>query len=237
MNTFIILCGGYGTRFQKVSKTLPKILIEIKPGITMIDWLIQEYLPLKSKIILATGHLHEKVFDHVNQKEYRRNIIFAEEKERLGTGGALINASKFVDTKEFIALNGDTIQELSIEKFLKKSKLDNSHLINVGCTLNKKVDSGIVLINQKNYIISFTEKKLPTLKNNNLKKLSSLGIYRCCSNYFKKLPVGFISLEEEIIPELVSTKKVKASIFDTDYKDYGTFDRYNELMQRNIYKG
>ena len=149
---------------EGIKKTLPKILIEIKPGIPMIDWLIQEYLPLRSKIILATGHLHEKVFDHVNQKEYRRNIIFAEEKERLGTGGALINASRFVDTKDFIALNGDTIQELSIDNFLKKSKLDNSHFINVGCTLNKKNDSGIVLINQKNYIISFTEKKLPNLQ-------------------------------------------------------------------------
>ena len=57
MNNFVILCGGYGTRFQKVSKTLPKILIDIKPGITMLDWLIQEYLPSRSKILLATGHL------------------------------------------------------------------------------------------------------------------------------------------------------------------------------------
>ena len=163
-----------------------KILIKIKPGITMLDWLIQEYLPLRSKIILATGHLHKKVFDHVSNKKYRSKIIFAEEKERLGTGGALINASRFVDAEEFIALNGDTIQELSIHDFLKKSKLDNSYLINVGCTLNKKNDSGIVLTNQKNYIESFTEKKLPNLKNNNFKKLSSLGLYRCSSNYFKK---------------------------------------------------
>ena len=234
MNTFIILCGGYGTRFQKVSNTLPKILIEIKPGLTMIDWLIQEYLPLRSKIILATGHLHEKVFDYVSQKEYRRNVIFAEEKERLGTGGALINASRFVDTKEFIALNGDTIQELSIDNFLKNSKLDNSYFINVGCTINNKSDSGIVLINQKDYIVSFTEKTLPNFKNNNFKKLSSLGIYRCSSNYFKNLPIGYISLEEEILPELVSRKKVKASIFNTDYKDYGTFDRYSDLMRKNI---
>ena len=234
MNTFIILCGGYGTRFQKVSKTIPKILIKIQPGITMLDWLIEEYLPLGSEIILATGHLHERVFDHVSKKKYRSNIVFAEEKERLGTGGALINASRLVDTEDFIALNGDTIQELSIYNFLKKSKLDNSYFINVGCTVNKKIDAGIVLINQENYIESFTEKKSPNLTNNNFKKLSSLGIYRCSSNYFKNLPIGYISLEEEILPELVSRKKVKASIFNTDYKDYGTFDRYSDLMRKNI---
>ena len=235
MNTFIVLCGGYGTRFQKVSKSLPKILVEIKPGITMIDWLIQEYLPLKSKIILATGHLHEKVFAHVNRKEYKKNVICVEEKERLGTGGALINASRFIDTEEFIALNGDTIQELSINNFLKESKLDENSLINVGCTINQKTDAGIVLINQKSYIVSFTEKKSPDVnKNNKLKKVSSLGIYRCNSHYFKNLPINYISLEEEILPKLVFLKKAKASIFNADFKDFGTFDRYKNLMKKNI---
>ncbi len=234
MNTFIILCGGYGTRFQKVSKTVPKILIDINPGIPMLDWLIQEYLPLKSKIILATGHLHEKIFEHVAKKEYRSKILFAEEKNKLGTGGALINASRFVEDDEFIALNGDTIQELSINDFLKESKLDNGSLINVGCTLNKKFDAGIVLINQDNFIESFSEKKSPKHKSCKLKKASSLGLYKCSSHYFKNLPVSLISLEEEILPELVLLKKAKASIFNADYKDFGTIDRYNKLINKNI---
>ena len=73
MNTFIVLCGGYGKRFQKVSKTLPKILAEISPGISMLDWLIEDYLPSNSSIILATGHLHEKVFEYIKIKIIKIN--------------------------------------------------------------------------------------------------------------------------------------------------------------------
>ena len=75
MNNFVILCGGYGTRFQKVSKTLPKILIDIKPGITMLDWLIQEYLPSRSKILLATGHLHEKYLNMYQKKNIEKEFF------------------------------------------------------------------------------------------------------------------------------------------------------------------
>ena len=55
-------------RFQKVSKNLPKILAEISPGISMLDWLVQDYLPLKSSIILATGHLHDKVSEYIEKE-------------------------------------------------------------------------------------------------------------------------------------------------------------------------
>ena len=79
------------------------------------------------------------------------------EKEKLDTGGALINASRFVDDEEFIALNGDTIHSLSIKSF-KNSKLINKDVINIGCTIKNKNDSGKILLDKNNYIKSFTEK-------------------------------------------------------------------------------
>ncbi len=235
MNTFVVLCGGSGKRFQKVSKTLPKILAEISPGISMLDWLVKDYLPLRSSIILATGHLHEKVSEYIGKRNYRNNIILVREKEKLDTGGALINASRFVEDEEFIALNGDTIHSLSIESFLKSSKLSNKDVINIGCTIKNKNDSGKILIDKNNYIKSFTEKKFP--KGNfqgNRNCASSLGIYRCKTNFFKSLPISTISLEEELLPKLIQNNIVKASIFKSDYQDFGTFERYNEL-KKNAY--
>ena len=65
MINFVILCGGLGKRFQKVSRTLPKILIEIDKGIPMLDWLLNQYLPQNSRVLLATGHLNEKIQKHI----------------------------------------------------------------------------------------------------------------------------------------------------------------------------
>ena len=234
MNTFVILCGGSGKRFQRVSQTLPKILVEISPGISMIDWLVNNYLPSRSSIILATGHLHEKVSDYIRKKNYRNNIIFAKEREKLGTGGALINASRFAEAEEFIALNGDTIHSLSIESFLKKSKLNSEDVINIGCTIRNKKDSGKILIDKNNYIKSFTEKKIPMGEiQGNKNVVSSLGIYRCKTNFFRNLPIKMISLEEKLLPELVEKKIVRASIFKSDFQDFGTFERYSELKKKN----
>ena len=87
MFNFVILCGGLGKRFQKISRKVPKILIEIKPGLPMLDWLVEYYLPPNSKVILATGHLRELVQDFVSKKSYRKNIIFSHE-EKIRNGGS-----------------------------------------------------------------------------------------------------------------------------------------------------
>ena len=67
MINFVILCGGLGKRFQAVSKELPKILIDINHNGSMLNWLLNEYIPQGSSVILSTGHLHEKVFDYLKK--------------------------------------------------------------------------------------------------------------------------------------------------------------------------
>jgi len=231
MFNFVILCGGLGKRFQKISRKVPKILIEIKPGLPMLDWLVEYYLPPNSKVILATGHLRELVQDFVSKKSYRKNIIFSHEEKKLGTGGAIIKASRLIQANEFIAINGDTIQELKIEKFMKKSILKEGDLINIGCTTSDLSDSGKLLVDSENFITSFTEKKLPKVFGLNPYKLcSSIGMYRCNSNYFKNLEIENKSFEEDILPLLVQERKAKASIFIEEFQDFGTFSRYNKLI-------
>ena len=196
---FVILCGGYGTRFQKVSKTLPKILVQIKSGISMLDWLIEEYLPLKSKVILATGYLHQTIFQYVEEKNYRSKILFSQENNKMGTAGAIINASSLIESDDFIVLNGDTIQEVQISDFLEKSKLENNLVINVGCSKAYYEDSGNLIINKENLIVDFSEKKNSKIfPGKDLRLCSSLGMYRCKSEYFKNIKKSCLSLEDEL---------------------------------------
>ena len=232
MINFVILCGGFGKRFQKVSKELPKILIDIDDKGSMLDWLLKSYLPQESSVILSTGHLHEKISEYIEKNKFSQKIYLAKESFPLGTGGALSNASRFVDSEEFIALNGDTIQELSINSFLERSDLKNDLFINVGCTLKNKNDSGKLLVDEDGDIKKFTEKKLPKFSSKQkLKLVSSLGIYRCKSSFFKTLPISYLSLEEELLPSLVTKKKAKASVFENDFHDFGTLERYAKLKK------
>ena len=231
MINYLILCGGSGKRFQQISTTIPKILIEIRPGITMLDWLIEEYLPRNSKVILATGHLKDSVEEFVGKKWYRKNIVLSQEEKKLGTGGALLKASRLVETDNFIAINGDTIQELEIENFINNSGLLKRDVINIGCTTSDLNDSGKLLVGPKDFIISFSEKKLPHIKiKKGFKICTSLGMYRCKTEYFRSLPVEPKSLEDDILPFLVKNKSARASVFKDKFHDFGTFDRYNKLI-------
>ncbi|MBU4374406.1 MAG: NTP transferase domain-containing protein [Euryarchaeota archaeon] len=84
----VILCGGLGTRLKPVVSDRPKVLAKIGEK-TFLDILIDSLTKQGFKnIILCVGYLKGQIKNHFDRdKEY--NIMFSEERETLGTGGAL----------------------------------------------------------------------------------------------------------------------------------------------------
>ena len=90
----IILCGGLATLLGAVTKAVPKVLLDIADR-TVLDWQLQL---LKAagvrEVILASGHLHNVVYERVGGCRGGVRIRYAKEEQRLGTGGAIRNAMK-----------------------------------------------------------------------------------------------------------------------------------------------
>jgi NDP-sugar pyrophosphorylase family protein len=105
----IILCGGLATRLGETTKTLPKILLEIA-GKTVLEWQIQLLGDAGvTEVVLASGHLHDVLHERVGGVYAGMRVRYAREEKRLGTGGAVQNAMKQVDTSPFFVLNGDIL--------------------------------------------------------------------------------------------------------------------------------
>ena len=105
----IILCGGLATRLGGTVKTLPKILLEIS-GKTVLEWQIQLLRDVGvTSVVLASGHLHDVLYARVGDAYAGMSIRYAKEEKRLGTGGAVQNAMKQIDTSPFFVLNGDIL--------------------------------------------------------------------------------------------------------------------------------
>ncbi len=105
----VILCGGLATRLGEAVKTLPKVLLEIA-GKTVLERQIQLLEAANvTEVILASGHLHDALYEHVGEIYAGMRIRYAQEGKRLGTGGATQNAMKQVDTSPFFVLNGDIL--------------------------------------------------------------------------------------------------------------------------------
>ena len=117
----IILCGGLATRLGDTTKTVPKVLLDIA-GRTVLEWQIQLLKDADIReVILASGHLHDVLYERVGVCRSGIRIRYAKEEKRLGTGGAIQNAMKQIQTSPFFVLNGDVLlSDFSLREMLNR---------------------------------------------------------------------------------------------------------------------
>ena len=105
----IILCGGLATRLGDTTKAIPKILLDIA-GRTVLEWQIQLLKNANvQEVVLASGHLHDVLYERVGHHYAGVRVRYAKEEKRLGTGGAIQNAMRCITTSPFFVLNGDVL--------------------------------------------------------------------------------------------------------------------------------
>ncbi len=237
-NSVVILCGGLGNRLRSIISDKPKVLAKVGDDI-FLDIVIKNVLQYGFRdIILCTGYLKEKIRDHLNSHYYYKtySIKFSEEKDLLGTGGALKNAKSLITSNNFLVINGDSICKTNIKDFfdfhankyalvsivLSKSSLDQS---------NK--DYGYIVLDDLQRIINFNEKSsniqsLDQLKlTSNSGQLMNAGIYIMNKEIFSHMPNrDKFSLEYDLFPEIIKTNNCYGFITNSEIIDIGTPERY-----------
>ena len=155
----IILCGGLATRLGETTKTIPKVLLNIGDR-TVLDWQLQLLRDAGvEEVILASGHLHDVLYERVSGCRRGVRIRYAREEKRLGTGGAIQNAMKQIKRSPFFVLNGDIL----LANFSLQEMLDRFHGGMTGLLLSVYVDDvrpyGQIMSDDSGKIITFREKQ------------------------------------------------------------------------------
>ena len=109
MLPIMILAGGLATRLYPITEKIPKSMIPVN-GAPFIYWqmkLLQE--AGFDKFILCVAHKSQEIKNYLKDgSKFGVEIIYSEDGEKLlGTGGAILNASRFVDEK-FAVVYGDS---------------------------------------------------------------------------------------------------------------------------------
>jgi NDP-sugar pyrophosphorylase family protein len=221
----LILCGGLGTRLREISPDVPKALMPFA-GRPFIDILIESLLPYGFKrFVLCVGHLQEKIRDNFQARDYE--IIFSEEKEPLGTGGALKNAASTISGTSFLVLNGDSMCPVDFFQFhafhIKKGGIISLVLAQP----QAGQDYGAIEVDDSQRVISFREKKecQKTMFVNG-------GVYLMKRDIFHHMPAeACFSLEYDFFPKVIAKGcygfKTNAGVIDI-----GTPERYLQALQR-----
>jgi D-glycero-alpha-D-manno-heptose 1-phosphate guanylyltransferase len=111
----IILAGGFGTRLKSVVNDVPKPMADIN-GRPFLAYLLSALsLSGVSKAILSVGYKYDVIQNYFGDKYKNTAIVYAIEKNPLGTGGGLKQALKNVECEDALVLNGDTFFNVDLK--------------------------------------------------------------------------------------------------------------------------
>jgi NDP-sugar pyrophosphorylase family protein len=209
----LILSGGIGKRLRPITDYLPKPLVPID-GIPIIEWQIKYFKKFGIKeFIICAGYRSDQISDHLSQKKLNVNIQFSIEKTSLGTGGAIKNASKFLDEETFYVINGDVITNLDLEKLrMQKNSL---------AVIPLRTAFGIVHI-IGNRVKRFEEK--PTMPHYWI----NAGLYYLEKDIIKLLPrIG--NIETTVFPKLAAMNNLYAIKYGKAF--WHSIDSYKDIEE------
>lgn len=231
----IIMAGGKGTRLQNLTKdVIPKPLVKIhnKP---ILDYVIEHAIKNGcDDIIICTGYLSHKILQHIKNKQYGASIRISEEKEPLGTAGALNAIADLLDD-EFFIIYADVYTTISFKKMLqfhKKRKADVTIAVHAS---DHPHDSTIVKIDKNGKILEMIEKPGENWKQYG--NLTQTSLY-----LMKKEVINFITknakldFEKDIFSKMLMQGSRIYGYFTKEYaKDIGTPDRYHAVVNKILY--
>ena len=221
----LILCGGKGTRFRSVSQS-PKILAKINNRF-FIDLLI-EYLWNQgiTSFIFATGYKSEEIVQHLKRYD-ELDYVISHEINELGTGGAVINAYKYLNNERILVVNGDTYFAEQLP-----SSLIDPHASSLVCGVRKIEQNdryGTVSINGGK--IRFERGSPDNFIQNSFVFCGIISFHKKMLPYsYVKDDIDPISLEELAV-EMSNTHEVLFSEFKHDFIDYGIPKDYHRLLK------
>jgi glucose-1-phosphate thymidylyltransferase len=117
----VIPVAGLGTRLQPHTFSIPKSLMHVA-GKPILGHILDMFKPSDfEEVIFIVGHMGDKIQSYVlSQYSYKTRFIV--QKEALGLGHAIYEASPFFGNSSVLIILGDTILEFDVKKFMRSKQ-------------------------------------------------------------------------------------------------------------------
>lgn len=228
----VIQAGGKGTRLKVFTKDeIPKPLLKIN-GKPMIEWQIENARKYGIReIALIVGHLGGKI------KEYFKDgtgvgvrLTYIEEKEPLGSAGALYYLKDRIHSDNFIFIFGDVMFDMDMERMAGFHERRGALATLAVHPNSHPYDSDLVLMNEEEQITGFDAKT-----NNRIywyDNTVSAGIFVLSTGFIADIPwPQRLDLEKDLLVPAFKTGKVYGYRTTEYIKDAGTPERFAEVCR------
>lgn len=218
----VIIAGGLGTRLRPLTFTTPKPLLPILNE-PMVERLIATLPGNIDCVVLAVNYMFDRLNEYFKEHDVGKEVVVVEEKEPLGTGGAIKNVKKHLGNS-FLTLNGDVICSLNIEAMMdfhnKKKGMGTISMWEV----KDPTRYGIIGLDEESRVTKFHEKPNPEEVFSNW---INAGVYVLELDILDLIESNkTISIEREIFPLLANEGKLFGFKFQGYWVDAGTPEDY-----------
>jgi len=217
----ILLVGGLGTRLMPLTRHTPKPMLPVAGLPVTEHQLAMAKNAGITTVVLATSYLSEVFIPYFGDgSKFGMKLLYAVEKEPLGTGGAIRNAADLLGRDESIVIfNGDV---LSSHNLRDQIQFHEENGADVTLHLTEVEDArayGCVPTDSNKRVTAFLEK----MENPPTNTINA-GCYVFSPSVLDDIaPHTVVSIERETFPHLVSSGKRVFGFLDQSYwLDIGT---------------
>jgi NDP-sugar pyrophosphorylase family protein len=225
----IILAGGEGKRLRSVINDIPKPMAPVK-GIPFLEYLVLQLKKQNIKdIIFSTGYKGSIIKSYFQDGDnWDINIEYSEEDKPLGTGGALRNAGELIDDEQFIVMNGDSFFDIEFKQLISFHE-EKQAVATISLAYAETLERyGHVEIGNDGEITKFIEKGNSVSAGH-----VNGGIYILNSELINKIPLGQVSLETEVLPNLIN-RGLFGMKFKSFFIDIGRPEEYQRICKEPV---
>ena len=231
----VIMAGGFGTRIQPLTSTLPKPMIPLmnRPIMLHIVELLKKHHI--TDLVMLLYHQPSVIRNFFRDgAEFGVKITYVTPIEDLGTAGAVKNAEKFLDER-FLIISGDLLTDFNLKKIID-FHVDHKALATITLTpVKDPLQFGVVITDQEKRITQFLEK--PGW-GEVISDTINTGIYVLEPEIFKYIPAGEnFDFSQDLFPILLKKNEPLFGYTAKGYwRDIGNTDSYREA-HHDIFRG
>lgn len=232
----IVLAGGFGTRIQPLTNTIPKPMLPIlnAPMMEHIIIKLRDDLGIKDIAVLLY-FMPDVIKEHFKDgKSLGVNITYFLPDNDYGTAGAVGFARDFLD-ETFIVVSGDLVTDFKFSKIYEFHKQKKSKLTIALTPVKNPLEFGVVIANKQGKIEKFLEK--PSW-GEVFSDTINTGIYIIEPEILDFIPRGeSYDFAKDLFPNLMSNNITLWGCYIEGYwRDVGNPNSYREVYQ-DIFKG
>jgi histidinol-phosphate phosphatase family protein len=197
--TAAVLAGGLGTRLRPVVADRPKVLAEIR-GRPFLAYLLDRLAAAGlHSVVLCTGYRGGEVAHAFGDRYGSVRLVYSQEPQSLGTGGALRRALPHLVSDPVLVMNGDSLCVTDLKAFWEWHRYRGSGASMMLARVRRNERYGTVKIDADGRVVEFAEKKHGAGPG-----WINAGVYFLSQGFLRSIPNEInVSLEHDLFPRWI----------------------------------